>query len=233
MKRNFANVNLKRLTLPYLIVPLLVSSLLLAHAQEFAELTVESYGDEILDIATGITTLPEGGHVIDRRSDITLSSGFVRYEEGNFVEARGVEGTTPHGSFQAEAIYLNIAAQTLYAEGDTYFESDSLSLAFDMFFMHMEQELAFGSGNARGSRPEFEAPDMLIDFDQSIAFLTAPYTYKDGIFTLRGNNPEDALEFAWQAPQNDDDSVDFEVNSDIDVAHFQQLKGFQERHSIH
>ena len=63
---------------------------------DFAALTIRPNGPEELDLATGVTTLPEGGTVSYKDEGVTLSGTFIRYLEGEFIE---IEGATVEGVF--------------------------------------------------------------------------------------------------------------------------------------
>jgi hypothetical protein len=175
---------------------------------DFAGLSVTPYGQQILDIASGITTLPDGGEIIDRDHGITLSGGFIRYREEDFVEIRGARANGAFGDLSAAMVNVDIAGQSLRAEGDILLSSQLLgsqgvssqgvssqgvTLEAQTLRVDLEAATAVVEGGVRSVDPPFEAAALIIDFEREEALLVGPYRYGDGGFTLRSSRSEDLL----------------------------------------
>ncbi|MDQ3399041.1 MAG: hypothetical protein M3511_14985 [Deinococcota bacterium] len=170
---------------------------------DFAGLSVTPYGQQILDIASGITTLPDGGEIIDRDHGITLSGGFIRYREEDFVEIRGARANGAFGDLSAAMVNVDIAGQSLRAEGDILLSSQLLgsqgvssqgvTLEAQTLRVDLEAATAVVEGGVRSVDPPFEAAALIIDFEREEALLVGPYRYEDGGFTLRSSRSEDLL----------------------------------------
>jgi hypothetical protein len=153
-------------------------------ADAFAGLTVVAFGDQEIDLLTGITTLPDGGQVIDQESGVTLTARMLRYREGDFVEAEGVEISGNFGTAKSNRIHVDLAEGTLEANGDVRFEREEFALdAESLFFRSAAGVVRFG-GPVEGSGVEFEAAAALLDTTTGTVLLAAPYRYQDALFEL-------------------------------------------------
>ncbi len=185
-----------------------------AFAGDFAALSVQPYGDQVIDIATSITTLPDGGEVIDRDSGVSLTGAFVRYQEGVFVEASGAEVTGDFGTIAAPEIYLDIDEGVLRASAGVLLLAKDISVNTDALTLYLDAGMAVASGNVVGQKPPLESATLLIDITQETALLLGPYVYQDGPITLRGNAATEQLLLSWTAAASGE-SVRFEASTVI------------------
>lgn len=79
---------------------------------DFAALTVRPNGPEELDLATGVTTLPEGGEIVYRAENVRLTGGFIRFLEGDFIEAREAVVAGAFGSLEAPELRFEVPTQS-------------------------------------------------------------------------------------------------------------------------
>ena len=152
--------------------------------EAFAGLTVVAYGDQVVDIFTGVTTLPEGGEIIDRENGITLSAEWIRYQEGEFVEAEAVRVTGEFGVAHAAEVYIDLTQGRLDASGEVRYEREDIGLTAAALRYFPETGIVDFEGPVTGVGAEFEAASAAYDSNSGVLVLAAPYRYQDVLFEL-------------------------------------------------
>lgn len=165
--------------------------------QDFAALSVRPNGPEELDLATGITTLPEGGEIVYRTEGVTLTGSYIRFLEGDFIEVRGALVTGTFGVLEAPELRFEIEPQRLVAQ-DATFVSEAVELRAATAELELERGVAVLSGGVTSTDPELGGERALVDLTGQQALLVGPYTFKDGPVALRGDAGE-LLALRWDA----------------------------------
>jgi hypothetical protein len=175
------------------IILLLLTSFFLTSslAQGIAALTVNPAGEQEYDINTGITTLPQGGTVIDKERELQLDAEFIRYKDGEFIEATGGTSEGPFGLLQAPELRLEVTTDVITATGGISLTKDGLALTSDTLTLDLNSSVAVLAGNIKNVEPAFEAAAMVVKLGGGYAVLTSPFYYSNG-----------PLEFAQDAPGN-------------------------------
>ncbi|MEX2535722.1 MAG: hypothetical protein WD273_08990 [Trueperaceae bacterium] len=150
----------------------------------FAGLSVLAFGDQQLDLSTGITTLPDGGQVIDRQHGVTLTAGSLRYREGEFVEAQEVELSGDFGVAHAESVYIDLTQGRLDATGGVVFERETLGLTAQSLQYYANEGVIRFEGPVSGVGLDFEGAAAVFDAAGEVFLLAAPYRYQDALFEL-------------------------------------------------
>ncbi len=176
---------------------LLLAVCTLAYADNFAALNVTPRGDQTLDLATGVTTLPQGGEIVDTESGLKLEGSFIRYHAGEFIEARGATVHGKFGDLKAAKIYLDAAKQTLQASGGVNFSAQDFNVTAGSLTVYLEPELAFAGEQVHGDKPALEASALLVDSSGRQALLASPYHYQDGPLTLQSQAAGHFLMVRW------------------------------------
>jgi hypothetical protein len=187
-------------------MPLLTPFLLLSFAlaapvgteTDFAALTVRPNGPEELDVATGVTTLPEGGEIVYRAEDVRLTGSFIRFLEGDFIEVEEAVVEGAFGTLKAPELRFEVPTQTLRAAQGATFSGEALELMADTITLNVETDLAVLDGGVSSRSPDLSGARALIDLAAQQALLVGPYTFADGPVTLRGDAGE-LLALRWDA----------------------------------
>lgn len=158
-------------------------------ASAFANLTVVAFGDQEVDILTGITTLPDGGRLIDREHDLTLSASWMRFLEGDFVEAKEVEISGEFGVVSARAVTIDLAAEEVRATGAVRYEGPEWGIDAQAISYSEDLGLVVFEGPIRGEGIALEASAALFDVPSGTFLLAAPYRYADGPLELTSERP--------------------------------------------
>lgn len=165
---------------------------------DFAALTVRPNGPEELDLATGVTTLPEGGEIVYRAENVRLTGGFIRFLEGDFIEVEEAVVEGAFGTLEAPELRFEVPTQALRAAQGATYSGEALELVADTITLNVETELAVLEGGVSSRSPDLNSERALIDLAAQQAVLVGPYTFADGPVTLRGDAGE-LLALRWDA----------------------------------
>ncbi len=164
----------------------------------FAALSVNSAGPQVIDITTGITTLPQGGSVVDRDTGVSFEAAHIRYLDGEFIEATGVTVDAAFGRLTAHSVRIEMKDSLLKAEGDLRLERDGLVVTATGLYYYALSGIAVFEGGVTGSEPNFKADKVLLDVTNGDVLLVGSYSYTSGLFTLTSPNEGGALELRFQ-----------------------------------
>jgi len=169
----------------------------LALANPFAALVVTPFGEQTFDLATGVTTLPDGGEVAAREAGVVLSGQRLRYQQGVFVEAEGAKITARAFTLSAPSITLDLAERRLSASGGVRYQSPELELGAEQVLIDLARGYAVLSNVVSTRAPLLEAARLVVAGDLGAALLVGPYRYQDGPLVLSSSEPGDLLELRW------------------------------------
>ena len=180
-----------------------------AKTETFAALTITPNGAEVVDIATGVTTLPDGGRVIDAERGLSVESDYIRFAENDFIETKRATVTGTFGTLTAQTLYLDLKQNELKAQGEVLFGSanakkttgqdaagSSLQVSADSLTLFLDAEVVRLAGHVTSDNPSFETDALLLDLAQNRpgALLVSPYTFENGPFTLQQSAAGNLLE---------------------------------------
>ena len=163
---------------------------------DFAALTIRPNGSEAFDLATGVTTLPEGGTIGYKNENVTLAGAVIRYAEGDFIEIEKatVEGT--FGALKAPALRFDVASQQLTASSGATFEGPALALSAATVELNLNDDIAVLKGKVSSRDPDLTSSTALVDTRGRHALLVGPYEFHNGPVVLRGDAGEQ-LALSW------------------------------------
>lgn len=153
-------------------------------AAPLAELTVTAFGAQRLDLATGFTELPDGGIVVDQGSGVRLEAPWLRYSEGERLEASQAVVTGPFGSMEAAEVVLDLALRRLVVEGGVTLRVDGAAVRARSLRFDADDGWLWARGDVAGDEPSFETPLLGYDTRSGRIVLAAPYAYRDGPVSL-------------------------------------------------
>lgn len=184
--------------------------------QPFAALQVTPYGAQQYDLATGITTLPDGGQIIDQEVGAVLTGSFVRYLEADFIEIRDAAITLGSGSVTADEARLDLATLVLEARGQVIFQYADMTLAAERLTAHLTPEVVVVTGDVVSEDPLLRTDALLLRLPARQALLVGPYTYRSGPLTLNAQTPDDFLTLRWEE-EGDETVVDATTELDPEL----------------
>jgi hypothetical protein len=185
-----------------------------AFAQGFAAFTVNAAGAQEIDINTGVTTLPEGGEIIDTERELKLIATFISYKDGEFIEAKGGTSEGPFGLLEAPELRFDAANNTIMATGGISLTKDGLSLTADDVTLNLDSSIAVLSGNINNTEPPFEASAIVVKLGGGYALLASPFHYQSGFAQLKQDKPGSLLQL--KQLENEDGTFSYNVSSEVD-----------------
>ena len=150
----------------------------------FAALTIVPAGEERFDLSSGITTLPQGGQVVDAERNLMLTGSYIQHKEGEFVEAREVTLEGEFGTLLAESVRLDLAEDTLSA-AEVSLTTGTLDVQATTLTLYLEPDIARLGGEVTSAVPAFEAATIVLALERGDSLLQSPYRFQDGPFTLQ------------------------------------------------
>ncbi len=193
----------------------------LALAQgEVAELTVTAFGAQRLDLATGFTELPDGGEVVDRGTGVRLVAPWLRYAEGEVLEAHDATVDGPFGVLMAPRVRVDLAGGQLVATEGAVLEhgAGQVLRAFEIVY-DARDGWAVARGDVVGEGPDFVADAIWADTATGRLVLVAPYRFDDGTVVLRSDSPGTRLQLTpFEDAEGAFDGYDASTTLDDDVA---------------
>ncbi len=185
-------------------------------AQGFAALTVNPAGAQEYDLNTGITTLAEGGEIIDKERELVLNATFITYKEGEFIEAQGVTSEGPFGLLEAPELRLEVATNIITATGGISLSKDGLALTADDLTLDLGSKIAVLSGNIKNTEPAFDAAVIVIKLGSGYALLASPFNYANGLAAISQDQPGSLLQL--KQLKNEDGTAKYNVSAKLDEA---------------
>jgi len=177
-----------------LIAAFLTASLALAAG--FAAFTVEPEGDQVVDLMTGVTTLPQGGRLVDAERGLALEAAYIEYKEGEFVKARDARLVRGDVRFRAGELVYRAGEERVVLSGGVSLTTPYLEgLSAPRGVLFLKDQVAVLEGGVKSERPEFSAPSLVADTAGGLVLLVGEFSYRDpelGV-TLRGQGPEARL----------------------------------------
>lgn len=168
-------------------------------AANFAGFTIKAYGDQDLDLSTGVTTLPKGGMVNDSQTGLTVDAQWIRFKDNGFLEAKEARiklETT--GTLSASSLRYDMVSQKFTAEGNLRY-SDGLIKdlkAKDLELDGKNQVLVIRKGIS-STEPKLVADKMLVDYTARVAIMQGNYTFQYKGTKLNGKGDKATLWIGW------------------------------------
>lgn len=151
----------------------------------FAALTVTPKGAQTYDISTGVTTLPDGGTIVDQDTGVRLQAAHITYVDGAYIDAKTVTVHGDFGTLAADTLHIDIKTGVLTASGKLSLTRGALTLKAAKIRYDANRRVADFSGPVSGTSPDFKADRLLLDADNGDVLLLGDYRYSNGPFTLQ------------------------------------------------
>jgi hypothetical protein len=179
---------------------LLLSSVTLAAS--FSGFSIKPYGDQTLDLPTGVTTLDKGGVVTDAEHGVTIDAQFVELKEGDFLKAREAKlrGNTVDGVLTATNLDYRVKTGLLNATGTlTYSDKLVKNLKAKTGTLDLKKQFLVITGGVSSDSPAISGNTLLVDYDTRTAVLQGHYKYSFEGTQLSGKTDKSILFVSWNA----------------------------------
>ncbi|GLV46950.1 hypothetical protein TJA_01270 [Thermus sp. LT1-2-5] len=178
-----------------LLIPLFLG---LALAARFATFSVEPAGPQRVNLETGVTTLPQGGILVDNENGLRLKGSYIEYKEGSFVRAKGVELLSGKETFQAQSMEHDIPKQEARFQGLVFANADFKGLRAERALALFAEDVVVLKGKVQADSPKLQAETLVVDLKGREALALGSFTYQEGKATLRGQGASARLHLRFQ-----------------------------------
>lgn len=182
-------------------------------AETIARLTVIPAGEQAFDLATGETTLPDGGTIIDRQTGLTLRAERIVYRDGDYIHAWSATAETDAGVLTAPTLRIDVPSLTARVPDGVTLERPGLAVTADSAEYLFEESLVRFHA-PRGTSTTLEARTLYLAVDTGDVLLIGPYLYQDGPFTLRDERADSALQL--RPVTADDGTTGYRAANEVD-----------------
>jgi hypothetical protein len=195
------------------VLAMLLTFVSLSVAQ-FASLTINPKGEQQIDITTGITTLPQGGEIIDKGRGIKLSAGFIEYQDGIYIKAQNAQAEGFFGVLTTPELNLDASKNVISATGGISLNQGGLSLTADALTLYLDQGITVLSSNVSNRVPSFQTAHLVIKIGAGYALLVSPFTYQDGVLNLSKSTSGSLIQL--NQTKEADDSFTYSISTTLD-----------------
>ncbi|MER3478982.1 MAG: hypothetical protein C4327_00450 [Meiothermus sp.] len=175
---------------------LAVSALLLG--ARFAGFSVEANGDQQVDLATGVTTLPRGGTLTDSKNGLKLVAPYIQYKDGEFIRARQAQLNTGDTRFNALELDYQFKGEVLRLKGLTLSSKDFSQISAQEGLAWLAEDRLVLAGEIRSQSPQLRANKMVVDSQSRQALVIGSFSFQDGNVRLSGNRADSLLLLTFQ-----------------------------------
>lgn len=162
-------------------------------AARFAAFSVEPFGTQRVNLETGVTTLPQGGVLVDNENGLRLQGSFIEYKEGAFVRARGLRLLSKEETFQAGSLDHDVKKQVAQFQDLVFSNRDFKSVRAEEGMVYFNEDVVVLRGSVRAQNPTLEADTLVIQLKTREALVLGRFVYREGRTTLKGNTPSARL----------------------------------------
>ena len=173
-----------------------------ALAASFSGFSIKPYGDQTLDLPTGVTTLDKGGVVTDAEHGVTIDAQFMELKEGDFLKARDAKlrGNTVDGVLTATNLDYRVKTGLLSATGTlTYSDKLVKNLKAKTGILDLKKQFLVITGGVSSDSPAISGNTLLVDYDTRTAVLQGNYKYSFEGTKLSGKTDKSILFVSWNA----------------------------------
>ena len=152
----------------------------------FASFSVEPFGTQRVNLDTGVTTLPQGGILVDNENGLRLKASYLEYKEGSFVRARGAQLLSERESFVAQSLEHDVPKQEALFTGLSFSNPDFKGLKAERALALFAHDIVVLKGKVQAESPRLQAETLVVNLKDREALALGSFTYQEGKATLRG-----------------------------------------------
>jgi hypothetical protein len=164
----------------------------LALAARFAAFSMEPAGPQRVNLDTGVTTLPQGGVLVDNENGLRLKAGYIEYKEGAFIRARALELLSAKETFWAQSLDYDIPKQEAHFTDVVFSNRDFVNLRAEAGLGLLNEGVLIAKG-VRVERPNLTAEALVVDLKGREALAYGRFSLTEGQRILRASNPSAKL----------------------------------------
>lgn len=176
-----------------------------AQAATFGGLNIVPKGAQNLNLQTGVTEMPQGGTVTDRKAGLTLVAAQLSVKEGETLQARGVTlKTGAGGQLKAEQVRYDLKSGVMTVSGKvSYSDSRMRGVQASSMQLYVKTGFVVAKGGVKAAAPALSAQSLVFDPNTMQALVSGPYSLSTRGKTYKGEAGQRVLlRFAGNALTN-------------------------------
>lgn len=141
---------------------------------------IQANGDQETD-ADGVTTMSQGGTVIDNVNGITIKGSYIKVKDGAFLNAINATIITSQAqNITASKIEWNIASDRMALSGPLNVSTSEVkSISSGFAIAYPKAGILVSPGNVSAASPNIRANSAVIDGKSHEAFLSGNYVFQE------------------------------------------------------
>lgn len=158
---------------------LVLSSLIVSVAIAQSGLVIQPKGDQTVNPSTGVTTLPQGGVVIDNAHGIRIEATYIEHKRDEFIKATNASIQTSGQTIKTPSLNYAMKLDRVDISGPLEFTSpDVTGLKADKAVAYPNADRVVALGNVRAGSPVIAANAIVFDGKKRTAFLYGNYCFE-------------------------------------------------------
>lgn len=172
-----------------------------ASAASFAGFSIKPYGDQKLNLQTGVTILSKGGVASDAARGVTVDAQYIEYKQDDRLTARDAKLSTKDGGvLVGKTVEYNAKSGVLVATGDLeYNDARVKGLTAPSISLDTNRKLAVATGGVKSETNGLSANTVVVDYAQNRAVMYGNYVYNYNGTRLKGSKADSVLFVTWNA----------------------------------
>ena len=207
--------------LPFLFFSSLIASVAFAQAG----LVIQPKGDQSVNPSTGVTTLAQGGVVIDNAHGIRIEAAYIEHKRDDFIKATNASIQTSGQTIKTPSLNYAIKLDRVDIAGPLEFTSpDVTGLKADKAVAFLNADRVVAVGNVRSGTPVIAANAIVFDGKKRTAFLYGNYRFesKDAKTKLSQVGADSALLLSF--PKSGNPSATTKIPNDDRAAYLKLIE---------
>lgn len=149
-----------------------------ASAVTFGGLNVTPRGAQNLNLETGVTDMPQGGTVTDKKASLTMTAARLQLKPGDMLSAQqATVKTKAGGTLIAAQVTYDLKKGVVTATGDvSYSDARMQKVVAPRLTLYTDSGFVVASGHVRAATPALSGSTLVFDLNTMQAVVGGPYT---------------------------------------------------------
>lgn len=159
-----------------------------ASAISFGALNVTPRGAQNLNLDTGVTDLPQGGTVTDKKASLTMTAARMQLLPNERLSAQGATVTVKGGGkLSAGQVNYDVKRGVVTASGNvTYSDARMKNVTASQVTVYVQSGFVVASGAVRATAPALNGQTLVFDPNTMQAAVSGPYSVNTALGRTAG-----------------------------------------------
>ncbi|MFN4074222.1 MAG: hypothetical protein ACK4G4_12525, partial [Thermus sp.] len=144
----------------------------------FAAFSVEPFGTQRVNLDTGVTTLPQGGILVETTNGVRIEAQYIEYKPASFILAKEAELLIKEILVRGRELNLDLVSQKISIKSFLLKKGPFANLSADEAYLFAEESILLMRGNITLVSPELHANLAVINLRTQQALIIGPFSYQ-------------------------------------------------------